>query len=208
MTAARWVAIGGAGVVGVSLALQLGILVTNMMGEGATLVEAVWRYFAYFTILTNAFVFLVLARAALSPHDREGLNAPRVELMAAISILFVGVVYNLLLAGRWDPQGLQKIADVGVHNVAPVWFFVFWLLRAGSGLVWRDGWFAALWPSGYCAYGLGRGAVDGFYPYYFMDPTAMSWPQLALNATGLCAAFVVGALALVGVDRALRRRRG
>lgn len=207
MNRARIAALVGALVVGVSLALQLFLIIRNMTAEGASAAEAVWRYFAYFTILTNSFIFLVLARAAWKPESRTGLNAQRVELMAATSIAFVGIVYNLLLASRWDPQGLQKIADVGVHDAAPVLFLVFWLLRPRGGLSWRDGLFAALWPASYCFYGLVRGAMDGFYPYFFMDPSTTPWAQVALNVSGLCAAFIIGALVLVGVDHALSRKR-
>jgi hypothetical protein len=39
-----------------------------------------------------------------------------------------------------------------------------------------------------------------------MDPTAMSWGQLALNVAGLSAVFVAGAFVFVGIDHALARR--
>jgi hypothetical protein len=207
MNAARVVAALGAiaGVIG--LVLQFVILYATMTGEGASPFEATWRYFAYFTILTNTFVTLVMARAALKPESYAGLNAPRVELMAVTSILFVCIVYNLLLASRWDPQGWQKVADVIVHNVVPIVFAVFWLLRPHGSLTWKDAGFAALWPFGYAVYGLARGAFDGFYPYFFMDPTAASYPQIALNLVGLVVAFMLGATLLLLLSRALGRRK-
>jgi hypothetical protein len=189
-----------------ALALQYFLIVRNMGAEGATPLEATWRYFVYFTILTNAFVTLVMARAAWKPESREGLNAPRVELMAVVSILFVCAVYNVLLAARWDPRGLQKIADIGVHQIVPAVFALFWLLRPHGGLSWRGALFCALWPSAYAVYALIRGQFDGFYAYFFMDPTAMSWGQLALNVAGLSAVFVAGAFVFVGIDHALARR--
>lgn len=206
MRAARSVAALGALIGAAALGLQYFLIVRNMGAEGSTLLEATWRYFVYFTILTNTFVTLVMARAALNPASREGLNAPRVELMAVTSILFVCIVYNLLLASRWDPQGLQKIADVGVHQIVPALFALFWLLRPHGGLTWRGALFCALWPTAYTVYALARGQLDGFYAYYFMDPSTMSWGALALNVAGLCAAFVAGALVLVGVDHVLARR--
>ena len=206
MSAARIVATIGALTGFAALALQYVLIVRDMGAEGATPLEATWRYLVYFTILTNTFVTLVMARAAWRPESRVGMNSPRGELMAVTSILFVCVVYNLLLASRWDPQGLQKIADVGVHQVVPALFALFWLLRPHGGLTWRGALFCALWPSAYTVYALARGQFDGFYAYFFMDPTAMSWGQLAVNVAGLCAAFVVGALVLVGVDHLLAKR--
>ena len=202
----RWLAAAGALVGAAGLSLQYVILYGSMTAEGASPLAATWRYFAYFTILTNTFVTLVMARAALRPEAREGLNAPRVELMAATSILFVCVVYNLLLASRWDPQGWQKVADVIVHQVVPGITALFWLSRPHGRLGWRDAVFAAVWPAGYAAYGLTRGALDGFYPYFFIDPTALSWAEIARNLAGLMAAFVAGALLLAALSRALARQ--
>jgi len=205
MNAARAAAIAGALIGMFGLVLQFVLLYGSMTSEGATPLEATWRYFAYFTILTNTFVTPVMARAAVAPNSAAGLNAPRVELMAVTSILFVCIVYNLLLAARWDPQGWQKVADVIVHNVVPPVFALFWLLRPHGALKWSDAGFAALWPLAYAVYGLTRGAMDGFYPYFFMDPTSLSWAQIALNLLGLVLAYGVGALVLIVGSRAFAR---
>ncbi len=203
---ARTVAAVGALIGVAGLVLQFAILHGRMTADGATGLEATWRYFAYFTILTNVLVTLVMARAAFRPNARNAINSPRVELMAVTSILFVCATYNLLLAARWDPQGWQKVADIVLHNVVPALCALFWLLRPHGGLNWRDAVFSALWPVGYTAYGLTRGAFDGFYPYFFIDPTSLTWPQIALNLAGLVAAFVLGALLLIGLSRLLARR--
>lgn len=177
-----------------------------IMLEGMSPVLATWRFFAYFTILTNCLVTAVFARAALKPGAAEGLNSPRVELMALTSILFVCIVYNVLLAPRWAPQGWQLVADILVHQVTPIVCALYWLARPRGRLAWKDALFAALWPIGYAAYGLTRGAFDGFYPYFFMDPSTTALPQLALNVCGLAGAFVIGALACVALDQVLARR--
>jgi hypothetical protein len=207
MSLARGGVIAGALIGAFGLALQFILLYGSMTADGATPFEATWRYFAYFTILTNTFVTLVMARAALKPESYAGLNAPRVELMAVTSILFVCIVYNLLLASRWDPQGWQKVADVVVHNIVPPVFALFWLLRPHGALTWKDAAFAALWPLAYAIYGLTRGAFDGFYPYFFMDPTAASYLQIALNLTGLVVAFMFGAGLLLLLSGLLGRRK-
>lgn len=189
------------------LILQYVLLYGELSANGASALDVLWRFYAYFTLLTNTFVTLVFARAALKPESLEGLNAPRVELMAVTSIMFVCIVYNVLLAARWDPQGWQKVADVIVHNVVPILFLIFWGLRPHGGLKWSHAVFAGLWPLAYAIYGLSRGALDGFYPYFFMDPTAASYVQIAINVVGLFVAFLVGALLLIGISRALARRK-
>lgn len=208
MSAARLAACVGALIGACGLGLQYVLQFSDLTSQGATPLEATWRYLSYFTILTNAFVTLVMARAAMRPDDLTGLNAPRVELMAVTSIVFVGVVYNLLLASQWNPQGWHLAANVIVHHVMPVWFVVFWLLRPHGALQWKDALFAALWPAAYTVYGLGRGAFDGFYPYFFLDPTRASWGAVALNLLGLVLAFVLGALAFIALGRLIGRRSG
>lgn len=206
-SAARGIAAIGAllGVAG--LGLQYWLLYADLSANGASPLDVFWRFYAYFTLLTNTFVTLVFARAALKPASFAGLNAPRVELMAVTSIMFVGIVYNLLLASRWDPQGWQKVADVIVHNAVPVLFLLFWALRPHGALKWTSAIFAAAWPLAYAVYGLTRGEFDGFYPYFFMDPTTVSYGQIAINLAGLVVAFVFGALLLIGISRALGRRK-
>ncbi len=122
MKLARPVAAFGALIGFFGLGLQYWLLYADMSAQGASVLEITWRYFVWFTLLTNAFVTLVMARAALKPESLTGLNAPRIELMAVTSILFVCIVYNVLLASRWNPQGWQKAADVIVHDIVPVTF--------------------------------------------------------------------------------------
>ncbi len=202
MSAARALAALGAFAGLTGLVLQYVIMVG---ADGASPIEATSRYFAYFTILTNTFVTLVFASAALF-GGRSGLNAPRIELMALTSILFVCAVYNILLAPRWEPQGWELLADILVHQTTPALFALYWIARPHGMLGWRDALFTALWPIAYAAYGLTRGAFDGFYPYFFMDPSSSPITQVALNLGGLTAAFVIGALLLTAADGALSKR--
>ncbi|MEQ1489856.1 MAG: Pr6Pr family membrane protein [Terricaulis sp.] len=207
MKLARPVAALGALIGFFGLALQYWLLYADMSANGASFVEITWRYFVWFTLLTNTFVTLVMARAALRPESNTGLNSPRIELMAVTSILFVGIVYNVLLASRWDPQGWQKVADVTVHDIVPITFALFWFLRPHGALTWRDAAFAALWPLAYAVYGLTRGLFDHFYPYFFMDPTTLSYGQIAINLVGLVVAFAIGAMLLLGISKMLARRK-
>lgn len=204
MSLARALAILGAGAGAVGLVLQFVIMARAPEYGGVA--GALWRFIGYFTILTNLLVTAVLTHAALRPAKADGLSSPRVELMALVSILFVCAVYNILLAPRWDPQGWQLVADILLHQGTPAIFALYWLARPHGRLDGWDALFAALWPSGYAAYGLTRGALDGFYPYFFMDASALSIPALAFNLAGLILVFLIGAVVVVGVDRALGRR--
>lgn len=202
MKAARGIAIFGAAASGGALVLQFYLMFESMSGQGFSPSAIAWRYLGYFTILTNMFVAAIWARAVLNPSARM----PRLESAGAVSIVMVGVIYHLLLASRWNPQGLQLLADFIHHTVVPLLFALFWLLRPHGSLRWVDAALLVIWPLAYCAYALTRGAFDGWYAYYFLDPTRVTIMQLAASIVLQSAGFLVCALIFIGVDKAIARR--
>jgi hypothetical protein len=196
----------GSGLIALALVIEACLVAGETVAGGAALGAGLWRYLGFFTVLTNLFVATVLARTAWRPAAHSRLNSASVELAALASILFVGLVYNLALAGQWTFHGARRFDEIVLHDVSPILFLAYWLLRPRGALHLRDALMAGLWPVAYALYGLLRGAFDGFYPYYFLDPSKASWPHLAFNLIVLCAAFVAMAALLVGLDRMLGRR--
>jgi hypothetical protein len=202
MNAARLIAIAGA-VTGVAaLILQFGLMFASMSGEGYGPAAIAWRYLGYFTILTNIFVAAIWIRALLRPD----VPMPRLEAAGAVSIVMVGVIYHALLASRWNPRGLQLVADFTHHTLVPILFALYWLLRPHGRLKWIDAFALVVWPLAYCPYALTRGAFDGWYAYFFLDPRHMNPMQLVTSIAGLSAVFLVCALVLIVVDKALAKR--
>jgi len=202
MSRTRLMAIIGAVAGLAALVLQFALMFFSMTSEGVSPLAVVWRYLGYFTILTNAFIAIVWTRAALQDEDQ-----PRLEGAGAVSIVMTGVIYHLMLASRWNPQGLQLLADFIHHTFTPIWFALYWLIRPHGALKWADAAIFVIWPLSYCAYALTRGALDGWYAYYFLDPTRTTLPMLALSIAVQSAAFLACALVLVGIDKALGRMR-
>jgi hypothetical protein len=115
----------------------------------------------------------------------------------------VGIVYSVALRALWSPTGLQKLADMLLHDVAPLLWAGLWLTgphvrRRRSEVVW-----ALLPPLLYCIYALARGAVDGWYAYWFLDPAQQSPGELGASILVLLIAFLVLAVLLVAVDQSL-----
>jgi len=201
--ASRIVAIAVAIVAWGGLAIQYWLLLETMGGPLA----AAWRFLGFFTLLTNTWVALIATRVALKPGARNGLNGPRMEYAAAVSIVIVGLVYSLLLRGTWNPQGWQAVADHALHDVSPVLFFMFWLMRADDTLKSRDALWALVFPLSYFVYSLTRGAIDGWYAYWFLDPAHQSIGELAISIAALMAGIAAMALMFVLLSRLVRRRR-
>jgi len=202
MNAARVIALVGALAGGAALILQFFLMYGSMSAGGFSPPAIAWRFLGYFTILTNIFVALICTRAVLSP----AMRMPRIEAAGAVSIVMVGIVYHALLASRWNPQGLQLVADFTHHTLVPVLFALYWLIRPHGQLKWIDAFAFVIWPLAYCAYALIRGPFDGWYAYFFLDPNHMSPMQLITSIAGLSAVFFVCGLVLIGIDKVLAKR--
>jgi len=205
MSPARLTAAVAAIVAWGALALQLVLIVRTMTGDGATVGEAVWRFFGFFTVLTCTLVGAVASAMALRPQS--ALASAPVRLATAASIGLVGLVYSLALRALWSPTGLDAVADHALHDVTPVMFLLAWLVGRHEGMSWRTALWAMPWPLAYVVYALVRGAADGWYAYWFLNPSKLAPIQLAMCVAVLAAAMVAIALLLVAIDRRLSRRR-
>lgn len=196
--ARRAAATAAAAVGWAALALQLALLVDRL---GPAL--GAWRFLGYFTILTNIGVAAVASAVALGRGDT--LGGSRARLMAATSIILVGIVYSVALRALWNPTGLQKLADFALHDAAPLLFFGLWVLSPHGALRWRDIGWALVPPALYAVYALGRGALDGWYAYWFLNPADQSAGELAASAGVVLCGFALVATVLVALDQWLGR---
>ena len=197
-----------------ALALQLYLVLVQSPAGALAMVAAVITYFSFFTILTNILVALVFTATVLSsgtggPPAGWGqfFRRPSVQAGAAAYIAIVGIVYRLLLRQLWNPQGMQWVADVILHDVIPVGYVLYWLLFAPrTGLRWKDavGWLA--YPGFYLVYVLARGAVSGLYPYPFMDVKVLGYGGVLAHTAVLLLVFLGMGLLIVAVGRWTRGR--
>ena len=182
------------------LLLQLWLLMRNM-GPA----NGLWRFLGFFTILTN--IGAASVATALATGRMEGLGGPRARLMAATSILLVGLVYSVALRSLWNPTGLQKVAAVALHDATPLLWLALWLLAPHVRLHWREIVWALLGPLLYIVYAIARGSIEGWYAYWFLNPAAQSPAEFAFSLCVLFCAFGLTATALVAADRQLSRDR-
>lgn len=190
------------------LGIQLWILL--QAPAFASPLEAAWRYLAFFTILTNLMVAAVNTVAALVPHSASGKLLAGANTRAGVTLYIatVGVIYHLLLAGLWDPQGWQLIADQLLHTATPALSVLAWVLfDPKRGLTLTALPQIIVWPLGYTVYALLRGAFDGFYPYPFLDVSTLGYARVFMHIMGLTAAFLLAGGALILIGRMLGNLR-
>ena len=183
-----------------SLGIQLTILL-----EAMAVAPALWRFLGFFTILTNLLVAVMATRIALG--RTSGLSGAAARMAITAAILLVGIAYWFLLAPFWTPTGWQLVADIGLHTVEPVLAAALWLVMRDGSLGWRDLPKAAIWPAAYAIYALARGAGDGWYAYWFLNPKDQSLAELLVSIAGLSLLVMGIGAVLVAIDRAQRASR-
>jgi hypothetical protein len=192
------------------LAIQQYLIFYSRWESGASLLGGLINFFSFFTVLTNTLAVVVLSYAQVSRDSaaKRFFLAPVISSGIAVSILVVGLAYNLLLRHLWQPEGFQFIADELLHDVMPVLFFIYWWRCVPKGdlrVKHIGGW--VIYPLVYFAYALLRGDLLGQYQYPFIDVSTLGYPQVFVNAGGILMGFVLIALAVVGLDKLIKPRR-
>jgi len=155
----------------------------------------------FFTILTNALTMLFMAAVGFGIRA-----ADRVLGVVVVAIAGVGVLYHVLLAHLWEPEGLVWLADHGVHTAIPILGVLWWFVYVPSGVLrWRDLPLAGIWPLTYSAYALTRASWSEFYPYPFLDLPQLGWGRLVVNVIGLLLVFVMLAASMLLVERVIAK---
>jgi hypothetical protein len=200
MGAARWIAAVVALIAAVGLILQF-VIFAERVGIGL----ATWRYFGFFTILSNIAIAAIAAAIALGSDGR--LTSARSRLMGLTAIVTVGFVYSILLRSLWNPTGLQKVVDMILHDLSPLLYAVLWALLPHGSLTWGDLKWALTPPALYLGYALARGEIDNWYPYYFINPNLQSTAELIGSILGVLIVFAIVAGGAIAVDMRLGRRQ-
>ena len=195
------------GWLGLGLQLLLSIRLTMASGQGAW--AGIWIYLGYFTVLTNLAVALALTATASGLRGGFGrfFAQPDVHAAIAMSIIVVAAIYHLLLRQLWQPHGWQIVGDDALHTVMPLLFVLYWWLAVPkANLRWRRVFAWQVYPAAYFVYALVRGAMNGWYPYPFVDVRALGYLRVFGNAIGVLLVFIAVGLLLVAIGRWQVRR--
>jgi hypothetical protein len=155
------------------------------------------------TVLAVALVTTASATTPVVPGTLDSfLTRPGTMTAVAVYIFVVGLVYSLFLRSVWDPTGLNKVADVALHDAVPVLYVVYWLIFVPKkNLNWTQPFYWLIYPLAYFAYALVRGEITGKYPYWFADPTVLGYPRTFANSALLLIGFLVLGEVAVSVGR-------
>lgn len=98
--------------------------------------------------------------------------------------------------------------NIVAHYVMSVVMVADWLFQPPlARLEPRHLWWWLVYPVAYLVYSLVRGAIVGWYPYWFIDPArAGGWGGVAVFALAIAGGFVVVSLAMLWLANRLRRQ--
>ena len=164
--------------------------------------ERLWHFVSYFTIQSNLLVAVTAALLAQDPA-RDGRGFRTLRLAGLLGISVTGVVHFTLLRPLLDLDGWDYAADKLLHMVVPALAVIGFALFGPRPRVDRQSlWPSLAWPVLYLVYVLVFGAVDGWYPYPFLDPDEDGWGAVIVSSVGVTLVF----LAFYGVYWLVDRR--
>lgn len=189
--------------------LGLSAVVTEiiiLVGRGRFVPE---NFFSYFTIESNIFAAIILLVGAgfllskkLTPGWFEFLRGA-----AALYMITTGAVFSVLLANL-DPSALTALPwdNTVLHYIIPIAMALDWFFDPPrKRIAFKRAMIWFVYPLAYVAYTMIRGALTGWYPYPFLDPTIDGYGKVAIIAIGITITVVVFTGVLLGVQRLLRR---
>ncbi len=166
--------------------------------------ESIFNFISYFTILCNSLIAVSLTVHTIAPKSKMGsfFSSPTVQTGIALNIFIVGLVYNTVLRGIWEPKGWQLVADNLLHVVVPFLYVLYWIVFVPKGtLKWKDGISWTYFPLFYLVYSLIRGHLVDWYPYPFLNVAKFGYTQVFINSGFVVLAFLLFGSLLIWADR-------
>ena len=157
------------------------------------------NYFAYFTQQSNMANVVVLAvSGVLSLRGRpEGRAFAAVHALVTTYVVVSGIVYGIILV-----ESLSNDFAIGVpwstqvlHFWIPGFLVVDWVLAPGRTRVsWAMLSVVLVFPVVWGVATIVRGADVGWYPYFFLDPAQVRWPDEFVLYNAVALGVIVGVM--------------
>ena len=186
----------------------IGQFILMIQNRQTDVTETIIRFFSFFTILTNILVALyftsrisILKNTSLSKLSNSG----NLTALTAF-ILVVGLIYQIILRGTWQPTGLQRIIDELLHSIIPLFVLLYWMKFANkTDLIFKNIKIWLWYPIVYFIYIIIRGYFSGFYPYPFVNVIEIGYSQVLINAALVSTFFLFIMISLIFIGNKTRK---
>lgn len=188
-----------------ALAIDFTGVLSRSLTERRDLVEAVFNYFRFFTILTNCGVAALMTGTAVSMFRDKPLLPPSFYRAALVYMVVTCLTYELLLRPLWSPRGLQFWTDLTFHDIHPALTLLFWVFCAPKrALRWHGLPWLLAYPAVYFTAVEVAGALGASYPYHFLDAAKLGLPVVLAIGAAFLAVFLALGSAVTAVARLLK----
>lgn len=160
----------------------------------------------YFTIQSSLFAALIFTARAAGSKNRI-VNSAAVSGAVTLYTGVTGVFFAFLLQKTVSiSHPLFQTGNILLHYAVPALAFLYWIIfpdsercRRRDPLLWL------FYPLFYFVLTVVRGLLAARYPYYFIDPGRLGYPQALMNAAIILAVIGLLGYLLFAMDRLKRR---
>jgi len=170
------------------------------------------RFFLYFTNLGNLYCLGMMLNELIRLIRRKPISIPLMqwELGGLISILVIGVVFNILLGDPTSAAYWNNFPSVCLHLLTPVLYSIYFFATRPVRKVTAGGiQCSILLPYLYIALIYIRHLIteDSWFPYFFLDINRIGWGGAIGWIIALTISFILIGVIFIYIDKK-RNRRG
>lgn len=202
-------------VFGVARLLLAGVIIVALIGYFdyvlgfATFVTG--NFFSYFTV-QSAMAGVVLFVIAAVIAFRQPVDPPWLDMFRALVTTYIVVSGIVFLTIVIQSSTREYTIDVPwsaqvLHFWIPLFAVVDWIADTGKArLSWKPLPWVIVYPLFWCAFTLVRGAVVGWYPYFFLDPAQVNGVATLVYSSIVVVIMTAIAATLISLTRLPLRR--
>ena len=163
---------------------------------------AVYNYFSYFTVLSGMAAVVAFVAGAIVAFTRAADPAwlDWFRLLITTYVIVSGIVFLTIVIQSSTRDYTIEVpwSSQLLHFWIPMIALLDWLTDAGKArLPWKTTAWVMLVPGLWGAFTLVRGAIVGWYPYFFLDPAQVSGPGETLLYSLVAVALFTGIAAVL-----------
>ena len=179
-----------------------------------------WDFYVHFTNISNflciGIMFATLVQTAKKKEDSFVDTAPLLKFIGMLGILLTFLVFNIMLAGKRDPQLNWRVGSLTFHVVLPIMYVLHWFLfYERKKCKWYYPVASISFPLAYLIFIFIQAAIMKFdttilipgtetpliYPYFFVNLETQGVGGVLKWIAILLSAFVVVGFVFFGLDK-------
>ena len=170
------------------------------------------RFFLYFTNLGNLYCLALMVNELVRLLRRKPISLPLLqwEFGGLISILVIGVVFNLLLGDPTSAAYWANKSSVCLHLITPILYAIYFFSTRPVREVTVGGIQSSiLLPYLYIAFIYTRHLITGdqWFPYFFLDINRIGWGGALGWIIALTIVFVLTGIFFIYLGKKRRGRK-